>query len=321
VKVLVIKMSSLGDLFHALPAVHSLKAGLDAEIDWVVQQEYVDMAECFVDVDHVIPFFRKGFVSNFGRFTKELRASEYDYIIDLQGLLKSAIVARLARGKRRIGPSFHREGAGLFYSAIAGQRDKNRHAVDENMDVVRHLALEQLDPFFPVKFPAVEVSGAHPRVALMPSSRWPTKNWPTERFLEVARRLQSERRASVFLMGSMRDEQACRYIENGLDGTVFNMVGKTGIAEAGGLLREMDLLIANDSGPVHMAVAAGTPVLALFGPTDPSRTGPYGNRNRVESVSLPCRPCFSKSCRLKGMPCLTGVTVDKVVETALSMLA
>ena len=138
-RVLVVKLSALGDLFHSLPAVHNLKVGLGAEIDWVTQKEYVDLVRCFTDVDRVIPFYRKAFFTNLKLFLEELRTRDYDYVIDLQGLLKSAIVARLARGKERIGPSFHREGSHLFYSAVAGEPARNRHAVEENLDIVRHL--------------------------------------------------------------------------------------------------------------------------------------------------------------------------------------
>ena len=111
-------MSSLGDLFHALPAVHNLKAGLGAEVDWVVQPEYAALARCFTDVSRVIVFPRRAFFSGLFPFLRALRAERYDRIVDLQGLFKSALVARLARGGTRIGPSFHRESAHLLARAL-----------------------------------------------------------------------------------------------------------------------------------------------------------------------------------------------------------
>ncbi|MDD4871548.1 MAG: glycosyltransferase family 9 protein [Kiritimatiellae bacterium] len=318
-RILVIKLSSLGDLFHALPAVHSLKVGLGAEVDWVVHREYVDLVRCFNDVSRVIPFYRDSFFTNIQKFLKELRGNRYDYIIDFQGLLKSALVVGLARGKTRIGPSFHREGTGLFYSVIAGKRDKTRHAVEECMDVVRLLGVKELKEF-PVRFPEKKLTEKRPRVAILPVSRWSSKNWPTKCFIEVIRRLQCINDASFFLMGGPDDIDVCEEIVKAVKVRITNMAGKCSIVETGGLLKEMDLLVANDSGPVHMAVAVGTPALVIFGPTDPARTGPYGPPHRVVRTLLDCQPCFSRTCRREGIPCLSGVTPEKVGEVAFEML-
>jgi ADP-heptose:LPS heptosyltransferase len=99
------------------------------------------------------------------------------------------------------------------------------------------------------------------------------------------------------------------------------MAGELTLPEMGGLLQEMDLLVANDSGPVHVAAAVGTPALVVFGPTDPRRTGPYGDKHRVLSASVPCRPCFSRTCRRPGIPCLAGVTPEAVAKAAGEMLS
>lgn len=319
-RILIIKLSSLGDLFHALPSVHNLKVGLKAEIDWVVQSEYVDLVKCFDDVDRVIPFCRKSFFANMRPFLKELRLQEYGYIIDLQGLLKSAIVARLARGKKRIGPSFHREGARLFYSAVAGKRDKNRHAVEENLDIVRYLGLAMIERKFPVSFPAKDLGEKRPRVAIVPASRWHTKNWPVQCFINLVKYLQKVMNLSVFLLGGAKDVEICGEIEKGLDGIVVNMAGKAGLVDTGGILKEMDLLIANDSGPVHMTAAVGIPTLVIFGPTDPARTGPYGDHHRIAKMCLPCQPCFSKTCKRGDNACLFALTSEMVSKMALEML-
>ena len=101
---------------------------------------------------------------------------------------------------------------------------------------------------------------------------------------------------------------------------VFNMAGTLSLAQTGGFLKEMDLLISNDSGPVHVAAAVGTPALVVFGPTDPRRTGPYGERHRVVATKLPCQPCFSRTCRRDDLACLSGVTPERVAQIALEML-
>ncbi len=320
-KILVVKLSSLGDLFHALPAVHNLKVGLGAQIDWVVQREYADLVGCFDDVRRVIPFDRHRALRRFSSFLKTLLAQRYDMVLDMQGLLKSGVITRLARADRRIGPSFHRECAWVFYHAVAGERDKERHAVDENFDVVRHLELEPMPPAFPVTFPAVELAGNGPRVAVIPSSRWDTKDWTPAGFAAAARYLRDECGATVYLMGGPGDAARCADVDRMMgDGTV-NLAGKTSLVEMGSYLSRMDLLIANDSGPVHMAAAVGTPTLVLFGPTCPTRTGPYGDTHRiVQSDPLECRPCFMRTCPPGHHRCMADISAEQVTAVALEML-
>ncbi len=320
-RILVVKLSSLGDLFHALPAVHELKTRLPARIDWVVQREYAELAAaCFTDVDRVLAFDRRRWARRPGVFLRELRRERYDLVLDMQGLLKSALVARLARGARRVGPSFHREGARLFYHAVAGPRDKQRHAVEENLDVVRYLGLEPGPPRFGLRAPPWPVERPRPRVALAPSSRWPSKNWPPASFAAAARRLRDGVGASLFLLGAPGDRPLCDAVASAIGGPVENLAGRTSLVEMAGALAGMDLLIANDSGPVHMAAALGTPVLVLFGPTDPARTGPFGPGHRVLTPAVPCRPCFQRDCTRPGGTCLETIAPERVARAAMEML-
>jgi len=331
-RILIIKLSSLGDLFHALPAVHNLKQGLGAQIDWVTNTGYVDLVSCFDDVDDVIGFPRKDFYANFNEFRKQLRKKEYDIIIDMQGLMKSALTARLARGSRRIGPSFHREGSKLFYDSVAGPCDRTRHAVIENLDIIPHLKLEKIPPEFHVTFPqppaepeSLELfpqkpAADGPQVAICPASRWKTKNWPTDRFAEVAKKLQESMNASITLLGGPEDIETCRTIEDALVKPCRNLAGKTSIIEMGGILQNVDLLIANDSGPSHMAAAVNTPTLVIFGPTNPDRTRPFGDIHHVLKTAYPCQPCHSRTCQNPDIPCITGVKIYQVLDKATEML-
>ena len=320
-KILVIKLSSLGDLFHALPAVHNLRLGLGAGIDWVTQTNYADVVRCFQDVDRVIAFPRRGFAGRFRAFLGELRQQEYDLIVDLQGLLKSAFVGRLARGRRRIGPSFHREGSRLLYPEVAGPRDKNRHAVDEALDIVRYLNLQLLPPAFPVAFPKMNLAEPGPRVAIVPCSRWVTKNWPPAKFIETARGLQQKTGAWIYLVGGPEDQATCSDIATQLGSRVTNLCGKTSLVALGSLLQEMDVVVSVDSGPMHVAAALGRPVVAVFGATDPVRTGPYGAAHRVLCLEgLDCRPCYSDWCKRKDLKCLHDLSPGRVIEAAVRTL-
>ena len=325
-RIVVIKLSSFGDIFHALPAVNNLKVALDADVDWVTQPEYVELVRCFPIVSEVIPFPRRQFLSNLGSLLRAVRVHRYDYVIDLQGLLKSAVVARLARGGMRIGPSFHREGSFLFYDAVAGRRDKNRHAVDENLDVVRHLGLPEIPVAFPVRFPVpASVAKPGPRVAMVPVSRWANKDWPLGHFVQAGRTLRTEDGVSLYLFGSKADREACERIRSevmagGAGPEVVNLAGQTSLVEMGGWFSRMNLAIVNDSGPLHLATALGIPVVTMFGPTDPRRTGPYGQGHRVITTDVACRPCFARVCRLSRVECMEGITVGQVVEAAREVL-
>ena len=320
-RILIIKLSSLGDLFHALPAVHNLKAETGAVIDWVTNTAYADLVRCFDDVDTVIPFPRHNMASGIRPFLRHLRRERYDLVIDMQGLLKSALVARAARGNRRIGPSFHREGSRLFYHTIAGKRDKNRHAVIEILDVIGHLGLRLRPPVFPITLPGTDYTAKSPHIAICPASRWESKNWPVERFAETARHLIEHDGASITLLGAPEDSPVCSELEAALKGHCRNLAGKTSILEMGAILGKADVLISNDSGPVHMAAALGTPALVVFGPTNPERTGPFGNQHRVIQSLNGCKPCMKRLCPHPESSCIRSVTAGEVIAAAESMLA
>lgn len=321
-RVLVVKMSSLGDLFHALPVVNRIHEEWGALVDWVTNESYVRLVERFSPVNRVIGYPRKNFIARSGSFLKNLRRDEYDYILDMQGLLKSALVTRMARGDRRVGPSFHREGSHLFYNAVTGPRNKYRHAIEENADVLDYLKIDRGAMTFPVEFDYPEGLPSGLKIGLLPCSRWKTKNWPPEYFIEAAKKLRDH--AKLYVFGSLEDRETCKFITRETGHGIIDMCAKTSLVELGGWLGAMDLIITVDSGPMHVASAVGTPVLALFGATDFKRTGPYGEKHRVLfREELGCRPCFSRTCRLpeKDIRCLKGLMPERAVEAALEMLS
>ena len=126
--------------------------------------------------------------------------------------------------------------------------------------------------------------------------------------------------AALFILGTPAESAACSKMEKELNGRVVNLAGKTSLPQLGGLLQAMDLVISNDSGPMHMAAAAGTPVLAIFGPTDSLRTGPYGPGHRVLKSKLQCQPCFSRKCAFGDGSCLRAVTLEMAASAAIKML-
>jgi len=322
-RILIVKLSSLGDLFHALPTVRVLKQGLGAEINWATQPEYAELVRCFDDVEHVLPFPRRHLRTQLIPFFRQLREKRYDYVIDLQGLMKSAIVTAAARGDRKIGPSASREGAHLFYHERSGQKNKERHAAEELLDVARHLGLPVPSELpFPVTFPTHGGFGPRLHIALCPCSRATGKNWPADRFIATAKGLLQHSGTVIHLIGSPTDRALCEQITSSIGPSAQNHAGQTTLLELGGLLQEMDLLITVDSGPMHMAAAIGTPTLALFGPTSPLRTGPYGKQHRViESSIRPETKKISKKTRQTDMRYIEAISVEEVTAAAREMLA
>ena len=325
-RILVVKLSSLGDTLHALPAAAELATRLDARLDWAVQPEFAPLVERFACVDRVFRVPRPARVRAWLAAVRALRrAGPWDLVVDFQGLLKSALVARAAPAPRRIGPSFAREGAALFYAERAGRRDKNRHAIDECFDVLRHLSLPvPAEPRFPLDLPppppaALEppaLAGlAGPHVAVAPFSRWPSKNWPPERFAEAIRLLVRGRAARVPLLGGPADRAGAAAIAEAAGVPAANHCGAFSLVDSAALLSRCEALLTNDSGPMHLAAALGVRCVALFGPTSAERTGPYGPRHAVLRAAPECprAPCRRRLCPLGSGACLASIPALRAV--------
>jgi heptosyltransferase I len=324
-KALVVKLSSLGDLFHALPAVHALKQHLQLEIDWITQPEYAALVACFTDVRRVLTFPRRRAVRDIRHWFSALRADGYDYVFDFQGLLKSGFISRCARSARRIGPSYQREGARWFYTEVAGPPDRDRHAVEQAMDTAHYLGCADGEPVFPVCFPEFEMgAGAVPRVGYVIRSRWPTKDGFVPVFGSVMKGLHGAVGGEAHVLGAREDAvigEELAALARGVP--VRNWCGKTTLVELGGLIQKLDLLVTVDSGPMHMAAAVGVPTVALFGPTNPARTGPYGASHRiVQRTELACVPCYSRRCKRpqRDHACLRELDAEQVVAAAEVLL-
>jgi heptosyltransferase I len=160
-------------------------------------------------------------------------------------------------------------------------------------------------------------------IAMNVSARWPTKRWPIESFAAVADRLYEEGMGPVVLIGGPDDRADAQTVKAlTKKSSMRDATGLTPLGLLPALLQSASLLLTNDSGPMHVAAAVGTPVIALFGPTSAARTGPYGKNHRVLARQLPCSPCFSRHCRNPvERECLTGIAPAEVVEAVRGQLA
>ena len=321
-KVLVVKLSSMGDVLHALPTAAAIKRQTRAELHWAVHPAFSGLVRCFRCVDRIVEIPRHADFSTHMRAFRILRETAYDRVFDLQGLFKSAVVTRLARlapGGRRIGPPFHREGSGLVYHAAPKLVRPRRHAVEECLDVLEAAGLERPEvPEFALDPPDVAVgAGKAFRVAVAPVSRWETKNWPVERFAEAIRILHREHGAEIHIVGGPADAECVEALVRLASVPVKDHSGMFDVPHSCGLLRHMDCLVTNDSGPMHLAAAVGTRCVAIFGPTDPGRTGPYGP-GHIVLRSGDCPPCHRRVCRKPSRLCMEAVEPEAVVAAVMA---
>ena len=336
-KILILKPSSLGDVVHAMPVVRLLRQRFpQAEIHWWILRGLMPLLQGDRDVNRLIPFDRKrwGNPSGFGSVVsciREMRAERYDWVIDLQSLARSGVIAWLANGELTIGLDDAREGATALYDLRVPRPSFNTHAVDWYLEVLRHLQVPVHSNFEWMprnEEAAVIVDSVWPRdgrrwIALQPGARWWNKRWPAERFGELARRLLAlDDSLGVAVLGDTGDRPLAEQITAIAGPRCLDLTGQLSLPGMVEWIRRCDVLVTNDTGPMHVAVALGVPVVALFGPTEPTRTGPYRQLDSVLRVDLECAPCLKASCRNpEKLACLNRLPVDAVVSRVVSLLA
>ena len=191
------------------------------------------------------------------------------------------------------------------------------------MDVASLIAPgDSIPPEPRLEFPETDSNGSPgPHVALAPFSRWATKDWPVDKFAELGRRLTAEMGCQIRILGGTENVPQGEELANRIGGGARNLCGKTDLPGLCALMKSMDLLITVDSGPMHWADAMGVPLVAVFGATDPGRTGPYRQRDRVVAkAGLECRPCHARTCARGDLACLRTLEVEAVLQAALDRL-
>jgi len=307
-KLAIVKLSALGDVIHALPVARALRRALPAaELTWIVEAREYAILRDHPDLDRVIPVntrlwrrlvWRPGGArevwGKVGRLRRRVRGAGFDVALDLQGLLKSGVLTAYTGAPVRIGFSASRcreRLSALFTNRHVTPPPEAVHVVDQYLSLLGPLGIRGIAPEFhiPVR-PAAEgvmddflaEQGLKPRerlVALNPGAGRPEKRWPVSHFRTLAERLGGEAGARVLLLWGPDEVHMARQIATGLSSRAV-LAPPTDLDELTALLRRSSLMIAADTGPLHLAAAVGTPCLGLFGPTRAERNGPYGARCR-----------------------------------------
>jgi heptosyltransferase-1 len=332
-KILIVKPSSLGDVVHSLPFLSSVKSCFpNSEIHWVIAKGLEGLLDGNPMVDRLI-VINKDLWKKISRAAdtvrevrglfREIREERYDLVIDLQGLLRSGLITMASRAPVRIGFAEAREGSRFFYTATV-RGGKDLHAVDRYLKIAVALGCEADDSVFP--FPLIENRDSWVKafkrdlneyIVLVPGARWATKIWPAENFGRVASLVP----VRSVVVGSGADKGIAEKVVESSHGKAVSLAGSTTLTELIEIMRGARLVISNDSGPMHIAAAVGVPVIAIFGPTSPERTGPYGSSHVIVRSGAACSPCFKKKCRdLKCMKEVTPEEVGKRVRSCLKSL-
>ncbi|MBN1365579.1 MAG: lipopolysaccharide heptosyltransferase II [Syntrophaceae bacterium] len=329
--ILIVKLSAIGDVIHTLPSLAELRRLYpDAHITWVVEEDAADLVNNHPFLDAVLVSRRKSWIRDFrnGRikqplreiisFIRTLRQRRYDLVIDFHGLFKSSVIVFFSGGKRKLGYDSLQELSGLFLNEKIAE-NMNKHAVERYLDFPRYLGAKTENAQFvlpPDKKDEEEAKNLIHKynleekkfIAISPIALWETKLWDNKKFACLADLINNEMRMKVIFTGS--EKKPIESITSLMTTEGINLGGMTTLLNLACIYKKARLVITTDSGPMHLAAAVGTPVIALFGPTDPARTGPYGSGHEIIRTKIDCSPCFLKSCPTKK--CMEDISCEQV---------
>jgi heptosyltransferase-1 len=333
-RILLVKLSSFGDVLHALPTLEALRAAYpSAHITWLVEAAYAPLLSGHPALNEVwvAPRLRPGeFLSGTNpaalmTLLTQLRSRPFDLVVDLQGLLKSAVWVALARSPRKVGYDRTREASYLALTERVPPFDPEAHAVKRYLNLAHYLGAAPAPPRFRLGLDLalytqalVPAQATRPLAVLHPGARWATKLWPPAAWARLAEWLH-QRGFRVAITGSRTDQQVAADIAAQSRAPVLNLAGRTSLAGLAAILQHARLAVTTDTGAMHLATALGTKVTALFGPTAPWRTGPFGPGHQVVRLGLPCSPCYQRQC--PEPRCLLDLTPEMVMAACEKILS
>ncbi|HYE86497.1 MAG TPA: lipopolysaccharide heptosyltransferase I [Vicinamibacterales bacterium] len=332
-KILIVRLSALGDIVHALPVLAAIKKALpEAHVDWMVEENYapilsiarglrrriIGRARTSFSSDDAVSF---GGAVGYVQAVAHLRAQQYDAALDLQGLLKSAGWARSSGATRIIGfdkDNLREAQAAAFYSETVTPPD-GVHVIHKNLSLLTALGITTDAIEMPLHPEAsdetlrvIAAAGAKRYLVLNPGAAWPNKRWPPQRFGALASALLARTGLrSVVTWGPAERELVAAVVEASNDAATA--APPTNVSDLAVLMRDAALVVSGDTGPLHIAAAMGAPLVGLYGPTRPERNGPWHERDVVISRAATC-VCHHKRQCARGAPCIDEITVDEVVE-------
>lgn len=329
--ILIIRLSSLGDIIHTLPAFSALREKkTEAKIVWIVEENGKEILELVPGINQIVVAKTKEwkiislkFWSEFKSFKRNIRSRDQT-AIDFQGLVKSGVVSYFSRAKRRIG--FHRKNlkepiASVFYTDQLNEIPEKIHVIQKNLSLLSLIGIEEKQFHFPLLIPDAHQQstdkmltdlghqGSQKLVVLNVGAAWTTKRWAPERWVELIKSLNTDRNDLFFLL-LWGNEEEKRIADNIHKKTSTSLVPFLKIKDVIALIKKADLVVSGDTFALQTACALSIPVVGIFGPTTPSRNGPFSPKDRVAFHEMECSHCYRRTC--ETATCLDKITAEEV---------
>ena len=316
-KVLIIKPSSFGDIIQANPIIHAIKKQWDnSQIDWLVFDKFKPVVELFEGITNIKIWERDGGIKAFFKVLRDCNKEKYDLVIDLQGLLRTALFAFLLKAKQKMGVSGMKELSWLLIKQPY-KRNKKENAVIRNLNSLSYVTGNKYPVHFEIRKSSISddffkdegIEKQYKLIAFIPFARGKTKNWDIKYYNELAKMVADEYSdIKIIILGSEKDFGKIK------NNNVIDLCGKTNISELAQVLNKCLLAIGADTGPMHLANALGVNNIFIFGGSDVNETAPYGSNSIVLSSNFPCSPCRGK-CIYDTEKCLNQIKTQDVFES------
>ncbi|MBQ9245241.1 glycosyltransferase family 9 protein [bacterium] len=346
-KILIIRLSALGDTIHTIPMANALRKQYpNAQIDWIVE----DKAEKFIVnnplINNVYVLKKREWKKNpnkiqvfdeFFKIIKSIREQEYDVVIDTQQLLKSAIIMGLSGGKRKLAPDNGREFSFLFANEIIKmgrkQFDINYHVVKRNLEIAQYLGCKDLSidfiiPDFSdeysenVKSIIDNINKTRKTIVISPATTWTNKHWTVNGWKDIINEFKNQ--FNIILTATEKEKSLTQQISDDIKGeNIIDLTGQTNLSDMVYVFKNADLVVSPDSGSAHIAWAVNHPaIITLFFATSANRTAPFGNKYFSISAKTSCSPCMKKHCRLKSNKnnCISEIKSQDVINIIKNVL-
>lgn len=321
-----VKLGAIGDTVNSLPFVNRLRDGMPrARITWIIGPLSHALLAGHPAVDEFLVFDSKSWRAWPG-FLSQLRRRRFDLVIDLQRLLKSGVITRASGASQRLGFDRARckELSWLFANRSIPENPRPGVTVEQYLEFADYLELPRTEPRWDVPFEPFRSEGpardGRPRAVVNLGASKPANRWEPERWAELCRKLVGDLGLSVHLSGGREDRPAAERVIALAETALDDRVGRLSLKATAGLIESARLFIGCDTGPLHIAAALGRPCVALYGASDPARTGPFGQAAGIVSRPAPCSPCRRRHCNVPGHPCMRDLSVDQVLARVRGIL-
>ena len=323
--ILVIKLRYIGDVLLATPTLQAIKTAYPAaRLTMLVNRGTEEVLLGNPHLDQIMVLEKGSLVAQW-RFVSDLRRRRFDTVIDLTDADRSAFLSLISGAGVRIG--FNDEGRlrGRSYTAVVPTQTVVRHRIERDLAAIELLGIGPAGKRPGIWLTPEEQEAAdrllmrlgvridQPLAVLQPGARYWFKAWPADRFTELADRLASEHGCQVLIGGSRQEEDLAHRIHQAAKSRPVSFAGQATLKQFAGIVKRAGLFVGNDSGAMHIATAVGTPVVALFGPSNPAEWGPRGGTVEVIYKGLDCRACFHPTCDRGEQNCMKLITVDEVM--------